>query len=489
MSDGPFAAGAEDVGAGGLLDAYSARGDGRRILLGASLLCASGGPPPLNAPPVATPSDAVSSPATIRKVVGASIIGTTIEWYDFFLYGTAAALVFNRLFFPESDPLVGTMLAFATYALGFFARPLGGIVFGHYGDRIGRKRLLMLSLLLMGGATVLIGCLPTYDQVGLWAPAMLVALRLIQGFAVGGEWGGAVLIVAEHGDAARRGFWTSWPQAGVAAGSLLASAVLTLMAVTQSEADFLAWGWRVPFLISVVLIGVGYWIRSAVDESPTFKALAAEQAALPRAPVVEAIRKRPWAIVVGGGLKFAENISYYIVSVFTITYVTQKLGLSRGTALNAILIASAVHVVSIPFFGWLSDRVGRRPVYAAGAFGMMLWAFAFFALLDTADPRLIVLACVGALVFHAAMYGPQAAFLAEMFPTRMRYSGASLAYQVTSIFAGSLAPLIAAALLAATMSGTPIAIYVATASLITGIAALVARETRGKTFAEIDAES
>ena len=437
----------------------------------------------------AVATEIVSSPATLRKVVAASMIGTTIEWYDFFLYGTAAALVFNKLFFPASEPLVGTMLAFGTYALGFAARPLGGVIFGHYGDRIGRKKLLMLSLMLMGGATILIGCLPTHGQVGVLAPIMLIVLRLVQGFAVGGEWGGAVLIVAEHGDAARRGFWTSWPQAGVALGSLLASGMLATMAAVQSEADFLAWGWRVPFLLSAVLIGVGWWIRATVEESPTFREVAKEAASLPKAPALEAIRTRPLRLIIGGGLKFAENISYYIVTVFSITYVTQAVGLSRQAALNAILIASAVHVVLIPMFGWLSDRIGRRPVYAFGAFGMMLWAFAFFRLLDTADPTMITLACVGALFFHGAMYGPQAAFLAEMFPTRIRYSGVSLAYQVTSIFAGSLAPLIAAALLAATGSGMPVAIYVAGASLVTGIAALAARETRGKTFAEIDAEA
>jgi metabolite-proton symporter len=425
----------------------------------------------------------------LTKVIAASMIGTTIEWYDFFLYGTAAALVFNKLFFPTSEPLVGTMLAFATYALGFIARPLGGVIFGHFGDRIGRKRLLMLSLILMGAATMLIGCLPTHAQVGLAAPAMLIALRLVQGFAVGGEWGGAVLIVAEHGDAARRGFWASWPQAGVAGGSLLASGMLAIMAGVQSEADFLAWGWRVPFLLSVVLIGVGWWVRSTVEESPTFRALSKEAAAIEKAPALEAIRRRPRQLLIGGGLKFAENISYYVVTVFSITYVTQAVGLSRQTALNAILVASAIHCIVIPSFGWLSDRIGRRPVYAFGAFGMMLWAFAFFRLLDTAQPALITLAAVGALVFHGAMYGPQAAFLAEMFPTRIRYSGASLSYQVTSIFAGSLAPLISAALLRATGSGTPVAIYVAAASLLTGIAALAARETRGKTFAEIDAEA
>jgi metabolite-proton symporter len=427
--------------------------------------------------------------ANLRRVVVASAIGTTIEWYDFFLYGTAAALVFNKLFFPQHDPLVGTMLAFATYALGFVARPLGGVVFGHYGDRIGRKKLLMLSLVLMGGATVLIGCLPTYGQVGVLAPLLLIALRLAQGLAVGGEWGGAVLIVAEHGDAARRGFWASWPQAGVAAGNLLAAGVLALLAAVQSEADFLAWGWRIPFLLSAVLIGVGWWVRTRVEESPAFAAVRQEAEALPKAPVLEAIRRRPLRLLIGGGLKFAENISYYVITVFSITYLTQKVGLSRQVALNALLTASAVHFVVIPMWAALSDKIGRRPVYALGAFGMAVWAFAFFRLLDTGATPLVLAAVIGGLVLHGAMYGPQAAFLAEMFPTAYRYSGVSLSYQVTSIFAGSLAPIIAVALLQATGSATPVAIYVAAASVLTGVAALAARETRGKTFEEIDAEA
>ena len=423
----------------------------------------------------------------LRKVVAASLIGTTIEWYDFFLYGAAAALVFNKLFFPSAEPLVGTMLAFATYAVGFIARPVGGLVFGHYGDRIGRKRLLMLSLMLMGGATVLIGCLPTFDQVGLLAPVLLVLLRLVHGFAVGGEWGGAVLIVAEHGDHERRGFWASWPQAGVALGNLLAVALLALMAALQSEADFLAWGWRLPFLLSAILIGVGWFIRSRVEESPAFAALQAE-AKVDRAPALEALRRRPKRLLIGAGLKFAENISYYIITVFSITYITTQVGLTRQTALNAVMIASAFHFISIPLFGRLSDRIGRKPVYAFGAFGLAIWAFAFFPLLDGGSLEAIVLAMTVGLLLHGAMYGPQAAFLAEMFPTRYRYSGASLAYQATSIVAGSLAPIIAVALLREYGSATPVAIYVAGACVLTGIAALVARETRGKSFAEIDAE-
>ncbi|MBI1196436.1 MAG: MFS transporter [Phenylobacterium sp.] len=423
----------------------------------------------------------------LGKVIGASMIGTTIEWYDFFLYGTAAALVFNKLFFPQADPLTGSLLAFATYALGFAARPLGGLVFGHFGDRIGRKRLLMLSLMLMGGATVLIGCLPTYAQIGAAAPLLLILLRLVQGFAVGGEWGGAVLIVAEHGDAARRGFWTSWPQAGVAAGNLISAAILAIMAAVQSDADFLAWGWRIPFLLSVVLIGVGWWVRSTVAESPLFLEARAEAAA--SAPVVEAIRTRPKALLTGAGLRVAENICYYVVTTFAITYVVEVAGLPRRLALNAILIASAVQFAAIPLFAMLSDRIGRRPVYAIGAAGTGLWAFAFFRLLDSGSTVWVTVAIIGGLIFHAAMYGPQAAFLAEMFPTRIRYSAVSLSYQLTSIVAGSLAPIIAIALLQATHSSIWISVYVGVAGAISFVSALLARETRGKSFAEIDAEA
>jgi metabolite-proton symporter len=430
---------------------------------------------------------APSSPAVLRKVVAASMIGTTIEWYDFFLYGTAAALVFNKVFFPQADALTGTMLAFATYALGFVARPLGGLVFGHFGDRIGRKKLLMLSLVLMGASTFLIGLLPTYGQIGLAAPLLLVALRLTQGFAVGGEWGGAVLMVAEYGDARRRGFWAGWPQAGVPAGNLLAAAVLAVMSATQSDADFLAWGWRIPFLASVVLIGVGYWVRSSIAESPVFEA-AIEDKAVVRAPVIEAIRQRPRGLAVGIGLRVGENISYYVITAFSITYITEVVGLSRTVALNALLAGAAAECLAIPVFAWLSDKLGRRPVYFVGAAGMALWGFAFFRMLDTGMTPAILLAVIVGLVLHGAMYGPQAAFIAELFPTRVRYSGASLAYQVTSVFAGSLAPIIALALFRDTGSATPIAVYLFVACAISAAAAFLARETRGKTFAQIDAE-
>jgi len=415
----------------------------------------------------------------LRRVVMASLIGTTVEWYDFFLYGSAAALVFNKLFFPEFDPLTGTLLAFATYALGFVARPVGGVVFGHFGDRIGRKRLLMLSLVMMGLATVLIGVLPTYAQIGVWAPIALIALRLVQGFAVGGEWGGAVLMAAEHGDAARRGFWASWPQAGVPAGNLLAAAVLAIMAAVQTEEDFLAWGWRVPFVLSALLVIVGWYIRNRVAESPLFEKELDEAEAPPKVPALEVLRERPKALVLGAGLRVGENISYYILTVFSLTYLVDVSKESRGLALNALLIGAAVQFFAIPLFALLSDKMGRRPVYALGAFGLAAWCFVMFGLLGSGNNASIILALVVGLVLHGAMYGPQAAFITELFPTRIRYSGVSLAYQLTSIVAGSLAPIIALWLYKEYGSATPVAIYVGVACVISGVSALLARETRG----------
>jgi metabolite-proton symporter len=419
----------------------------------------------------------------LRKVVAASLVGTAIEWYDFFLYGTAAALVFNRLFFPASDPLVGTMLAFGTYALGFIARPIGGIVFGHFGDRVGRKRLLMLSLVLMGAATFAIGLLPTYAQIGVWAPILLVVLRLVQGFAVGGEWGGAVLLVAEHSPPERRGFWASWPQVGVPIGNLLAAGLLALMAAVQDEAEFLAWGWRVPFLLSIVLIAIGYWVRVAVEETPVFRTARRSE----RAPALEVVRRHRRPLLIGMGLRFADNVSYYVITAFSITYITEIVRLPRSIALQAVLVGCAGQAIALPLFAALSDRVGRRPLYAFGAAAVGLWGFAFFPLLDTGSTAAILTAFVVALVLHAAMYGPQAAFIAELFPTHVRYSGASIAYQVTSIFAGSLAPIIALALLRRTGSPTPIAIYVALMCAISVVAAIAAHETRRRPFAVIDA--
>ena len=422
---------------------------------------------------------------SLRRVIAASLIGTTIEWYDFFLYGSAAALVFNKLFFPSFDPLVGTLLAFATYAVGFIARPLGGIVFGHFGDRIGRKRLLMWSLVMMGLATVLIGLLPGYDAIGIWAPVGLIVLRVVQGFAVGGEWGGAVLMAAEHGDAKRRGYWASWPQAGVPLGSLLSAGILALMAGFQSEADFIAWGWRVPFLLSAVLVVVGWYIRNRVAESPMFAAEIEAAEAPPRLPIMDVVRERPRAILLGAGLRVGENIGYYILTVFSLTFLVDVAAENRSLALDALLIGAAVQFVAIPLLASLSDRIGRRAVYAFGAFGLAIFAFLFFPMLASGSDALIILAIVLGLLFHAAMYAPQAAFITELFPTRIRYSGVSIAYQLTAIFAGSLAPIIALWLYKDLGSSVPVSIYVAIACAISGISALLARETKGVELSEI----
>ncbi|MGN6850537.1 MAG: MFS transporter [Sphingomicrobium sp.] len=422
--------------------------------------------------------------SSLTRVIASSLIGTTIEWYDFFLYGSAAALVFNKLFFPSVDPLVGTLLAFATYAVGFVARPLGGIVFGHFGDRIGRKKLLMWSLVMMGLATVLIGLLPGYDSIGIWAPIGLIVLRVLQGFAVGGEWGGAVLMAAEHGDAKRRGYWASWPQAGVPLGLLLSAGILALMAGIQTPADFERWGWRVPFLLSAILVIVGWYIRNRVTESPMFEA-EIEAETPPSTPAIDVFRERPRAVLLGAGLRVGENIVYYIITVFSLTYLVDVAAESKSLALDALLIGAAIQFVAIPLLAILSDRIGRRPVYAFGGLGSAVFVFLFFPMLASGSNGLIILAIVVALLLHASMYAPQAAFITELFPTRIRYSGVSIAYQLTAIFAGSLAPIIALWLYKDLHSSLPVSIYVAIACAISGISALLARETKGVELSEI----
>ena len=419
-----------------------------------------------------------ASTSSVRFVAMASLIGTTIEWYDFFLYGTAAALVFNRLFFPTVDPLTGTLAAYGTYAVGFVARPLGGIVIGHYGDKIGRKSMLVLTLLIMGVATFLIGLLPTYAQIGPWAAVALVLLRVAQGFGVGGEWGGAVLMAVEHAPAGSRGFYGSWPQIGVPAGLLLSTAVFSIFS-RMPEEQFLAWGWRVPFLVSIVLVGVGLIIRMRLMETPAFerlrgRAIAAQQ------PIVEVIRKYPKQVLLAMGARVAENGGFYIFSVFVLTYATQRVKLDQQVVLNGILIGAACELVAIPLFGGLSDRIGRRPVYLLGAIATALFAYPMFWMLDTGSTPLIWLALVIAFVFcHAAMYAPQAAFLSELFGTRVRYSGASLGAQLASIFAGGLAPFIATGLLRAGYGRGAIAMYLIGLAAITIIAVVAASETSG----------
>jgi MFS transporter, MHS family, shikimate and dehydroshikimate transport protein len=416
------------------------------------------------------------------KVATASLIGTSIEWYDFFIYGTAAALVFNKLFFPKMDPMTGTLAAFATYAVGFAARPLGGFVFGHYGDRIGRKTMLYLTLLIMGLATFGIGLLPTYDSVGLAAPLMLIGLRLCQGFALGGEWGGAVLMAVEHAPDNRRGFYGSWPQLGAPLGLVLGTMVFTAMAAMVSDADFMAWGWRVPFLISIVLVVVGLYIRGRLAESPQFQKIKDMKMEV-KMPIIESIKRHPKEILLAMGARFAENGFFYIYAVFVMMYATQALGMPRQSILNGVMIAAFIEVFSIPAFGLLSDKVGRRPVYIFGAVFSAVMSFPLFALMNTKVAYLGWIGIVlGLAVGHAAMYGPQASFLSEMFGTKVRYSGVSLGYNMASIFAGALSPLIGTWLLMTYKPSTyPISLYMITLALITVVSVYFAIESHRRT--------
>ncbi|WP_029116756.1 MFS transporter [Mycobacterium sp. URHB0044] len=430
------------------------------------------------------PEDTKPGPIStgLKRVVVASMAGTVVEWYEFFLYGTAATLVFNKIFFSETtSELNAIFLAFATYAVGFVARPVGGVVFGHYGDKFGRKKLLQFSLLLVGAATFLMGCLPTFGQIGYWAPGLLVTLRFIQGFAVGGEWGGAVLLVAEHSPDRQRGFWASWPQAGVPVGNLLATVVLLVLTGTLDDAAFLSWGWRVAFWLSAVVVLIGYYIRTKVTDAPIFVAAQqeAERIKATSFSVVEVLKRYPRGVFTAMGLRFGENIMYYLVVTFSITYLKVQVGANTSSILWYLLFAHAVHFAIVPLVGWLSDRFGRRPVYMVGAVLGATWGFFAFPMMNSANYVVITAAVTLGLMIHAFMYAPQPAIMAEMFPTRMRYSGVSLGYQVTSIVAGSLAPLIAVKLLEIYDSSVPIAIYLAAACAITLVAVLFTRETNG----------
>jgi metabolite-proton symporter len=413
---------------------------------------------------------------SIRPVILASFIGTTIEWYDFFLYGTAAALVFNRLFFPNVDPLIGTLSAFGTFAVGFVARPFGGMVFGHYGDRLGRKSMLVYSLVIMGVATFLIGLLPTYDTIGVWAPVLLVVLRCAQGIGVGGEWGGAVLMAVEHSPPGRRGLSGAWPQMGVPAGLFLSTVVFAICSTQMSDDQFLAWGWRLPFLVSLALIAVGIFIRLKIMETPAFTDLAQTGRREAR-PIVTAIRTHRRSLLLAMGMRVAENGLFYVYTVFVLSYGPAELGVSRNAMLTGVTLAALGGLVAIPLYGALSDRIGRRPVYLFGAGFSLLYALPFFMLLETRSAVVIWLAIViGVAVGHNAMYGPQAAYFSELFGASVRYSGASIAYQLASVASGGLAPFVATALLA-WQGKEAVAAYMMALAAITLIATFLADET------------
>ena len=406
----------------------------------------------------------------LRRAVLASTVGTAIEWYDFFLYSTVTGLVFARLFFPRSDPLVGTLEAFAVYAVGFVARPVGAAIFGHYGDRIGRKSTLIASLLLMGIATFLVALVPTYQRIGIWGAVILTVLRFAQGVAVGGEWGGSVLLAMEWARTTRhRGFIASWPQFGVPAGLFLANlAVLAFSAISGDR--FLVWDWRIPFLLSIVLVAVGFYIRLGIHETPVFTRLVAENKVEPT-PIVEVMRRHPKEIALTALCRMGEQAPFYLFTAFVFAYGTTTLNIGRDFLLVAVLAASVVSFVSIPLFGHLSDRIGRKRVYMLGAALTGLFGFVYFAMLDTRAPALVFLAVVLSLIPHDMMYGPQAALIAECFTGRLRYSGASLGYQLASVIAGGPSPIIATWLLSRYASGYAIAWFIFVCALISVAAA------------------
>jgi MFS family permease len=419
-----------------------------------------------------TPLDPATRRSQRRKAAVASTIGTTIEWYDFFLYGTAAALVFPAVFFPGESVLAGTLASFSTQFVGFAARPVGAAIFGHVGDRLGRKGALIATLSLMGAATALMGVLPGYATIGVWAPILLTLLRIVQGIGVGGEWGGSVLMSMEWGSRNRHGFMASLPQLGVPIGLLLATLAVRLVTAVTGPAAFDDWGWRIPFLISVVLVGVGFYVRLAVLETPHF-ARVKQQGTVSRRPVLEVIRTQPRAVITSALVRMAEQAPFYLFITFVLAYGTKELSLNRTQLLDDTLVAAAIGLISVPFFGYLSDIVGRRVVYGAGIVAMAAFAFPYYRLLNTRDSTLVLLAIVLSLVVHDIMYGPQAALISETFGTAVRYSGAGLGYQLASVVAGGPAPLIATAILARTGSSTWIAFYIVGCAVVSFIALLL----------------
>ena len=423
--------------------------------------------------------DATQQRQQMVRAVVASAVGTTIEWYDFFLYGIAAALVFPQKYFPQSDPFVAVLASFSTYFVGFAARPVGAAIFGHYGDRIGRKASLIATLLLMGVATMGIGFVPGYDTIGIWGAVLLTVGRVMQGIGVGGEWGGSVLLAGEWTDARRRGFTTSFAQFGAPAGMVLANGAVAVMTATTSDTQFLEWGWRVPFLLSFVLIFIGLYIRIGILETPVFAKIKAE-GRIQKTPVAEVLKRNWREVILTALLRTGQQTPFYIFTVYVLTYGITVLGFSRTMLLNFVMIQSLVSMGTIPLFGHLSDRIGRRLVTAIGCIVMLFWPFVYFGLLDTKNTTLVFLAIVSGLPLHDLQYGPQAAFIAESFPGSRRYSGASLGYQLASITAGGPAPLVAVWLYQHYHSSTAIAIYLAVCALVSLICVALLKDQTGR---------
>jgi MHS family shikimate/dehydroshikimate transporter-like MFS transporter len=416
----------------------------------------------------------------MKRIVVSSIIGTAVEWYDFLIYGIASALVFNKLFFPLSDPALGTIAAFGTYGVGFFARPLGAAIFGHFGDRVGRKAMLAITIVIMGLGTFLIGLLPTYGQIGIAAPIALVVLRLLQGIGLGGEWGGAVLMVVENAPTKNRGLLGSMVQLGYPIGNLTATGVLAALSQLP-EGEFLAWGWRIPFLISIFLVGAGLYIRMQLEETPAFRKVEADRATA-RMPVVEVVTQHPRAFFTAVGLKLSEISYVSIATVFAISYVTNQLGLPRSVILNAVLLSAVVGLFVIPLFGWLSDKLGRKTLFYASCAFAIAFAFPMFWLLDTKDATIITLTILAAITFGQLIgFGVGAPWYSELFSVRLRYSGASLGFQIGAAISGGLTPFVAAAFVAWTGGPTwPISVYLIVLAMITLVATMAAPETAGK---------
>jgi MFS transporter, MHS family, shikimate and dehydroshikimate transport protein len=420
----------------------------------------------------------------INSIVFASCLGTTIEWYDFLIYATAAALVFNKAFFPTFDPLAGTLAALGSYAVGFLARPLGGALFGHFGDRIGRKSMLVLTLFIMGLGTFCIGLLPTYNQIGVLAPIFLVLLRIIQGLGVGGEWGGASLMVLEHAPADRRGFYTSFVQIGFPVGLVLASLAFALITKVLPEASFVAYGWRIPFLISILLLAVGVFVRWRVPETPVFERLKKYDAVAAN-PVGEAVGKSAKEFLIAVGLKLSEVSWVYMLTVFVVVYATTKLGLSKQMMLDAVMYAALLELISLPLFGWLADKIGRRPLFILGALFTIVAAFPLFWLIESKITALIFIAIMVAMNFgHGMMFAVESCYFPELFGPRVRYSGASLGFQLSAAIGGGFAPIIATALIGYFGGTSGVSVMMICIALITLAAALAARETKGGSLSE-----